>query len=212
MADILLRRLATILHGKGEVKAFADDTAVILNRVETLDAPAREFQVRAGFSNLHLNLGKTVLVPLFLPGKLEEAKAWLRERVTSSLGMRIEDKSTYLGIEFGTWGGKRRAGTPPHTRNCRGRDHLWTDKGLGILYALRAYRTVCVSILQFDLQLDGCNDDQREVECSALLGICKGPGNWIPPQDIWVLRAQLGYPWRSRPLPSSRLLPKSGGS
>ena len=191
-ADLLLRRLSSILQNKGEVNAFADDTAVILKNIQTLDLLILEFREYAEFSNLHLNLAKTVIAPLFFPGKFEEAKAWIRANVASSINMKIDEKAIYLWIELGPGAGKAGWGAP--TRKFRERSYLWMDTGVGIFYSLRAYRIFCASILQFYFQFYGCNEEQREAECSALLGIFKGPGNWILPQDIWALHGQMGYP------------------
>jgi len=192
VADLLLRRLEDTLQGRGEVKAFADDTAVILKNIEVLEVLMDEFGIYAGFFNLHLNLSKTVVIPLFFPGELQRATAWIEAHVPSSRGMKIEDRATYLGIELGPGAG--RAGWEAPTRKFRERSFLWKDKGMGIFYSIRAYKIFCVSILQFYLQFYGCDRGQKDAECRALLDIFKGPGNWILPKDIWALHAQMGFP------------------
>ena len=74
VADILLRKLVRHLDGAGELRAFADDTALVLRDTLQLSSVLEIFDQYAEFSNLRLNLGKTVVIPLYLPGNLEAAK------------------------------------------------------------------------------------------------------------------------------------------
>ena len=55
-------------------RAFADDTALVLRDTLQLGSVLEIFDQYAEFSNLKLNLGKTVVIPLYLPGNLEAAK------------------------------------------------------------------------------------------------------------------------------------------
>eukprot|EP00969_Alexandrium_andersonii_P168503 7447431-Alexandrium_andersonii.AAC.1 len=59
------------------------------------------FEEYAAFSNLKLNLAKTVVVPLFSPHSLEDATAALHQAVPITREMSIQDYAKYLGILLG---------------------------------------------------------------------------------------------------------------
>eukprot|EP00969_Alexandrium_andersonii_P185164 8180564-Alexandrium_andersonii.AAC.1 len=59
------------------------------------------FEEYADFSNLTLNLAKTVVVPLFSPRSLEYAADALHQAVPITREMSIQDHAKYLGILLG---------------------------------------------------------------------------------------------------------------
>ena len=64
VADILLRKLAADFPGCG-TRAFADDTAMVIDDLKLLPEIFELFQEYEGFSKLGLNLKKTVIIALF---------------------------------------------------------------------------------------------------------------------------------------------------
>eukprot|EP00969_Alexandrium_andersonii_P176281 7794978-Alexandrium_andersonii.AAC.1 len=75
MADLLLWTVAAVVSKLGLVLAFADDTAVIFRDYKELPQVPDILNKCGVFSNFKLNLANAVAVPLFLPGKLEQACA-----------------------------------------------------------------------------------------------------------------------------------------
>ena len=65
VADILLRKLTRHLAGGGEVRAFADDTAVLTKDIREFGPILDIFREYEQISNLGLNFKKTVIIPLF---------------------------------------------------------------------------------------------------------------------------------------------------
>eukprot|EP00969_Alexandrium_andersonii_P171858 7596660-Alexandrium_andersonii.AAC.1 len=107
VADLLLRRIHAVLGIEGIVLAFADVTAVILRDYKDLQRVARIFEEYAIFSNLKLNLAKTVLVPVFSPGDLETARLALLQTAPTTVHMAIQDHVKYLGILLGPGAGDK---------------------------------------------------------------------------------------------------------
>ena len=64
VADILLRKLASEFPGCG-IRAFADDTAMVIDDIALLPKIMDLFKEYEGFSHLGLNLKKTVIIPLY---------------------------------------------------------------------------------------------------------------------------------------------------
>jgi hypothetical protein len=63
VADLLLRKLQQKLP-QSTIRAFADDTAIVIDDMRLLPRIIKIFEEYAGFSNLGLNLSKTIVIPL----------------------------------------------------------------------------------------------------------------------------------------------------
>ena len=64
VADLLLRRLDRLIPD-AMTRAYADDTAMILQSMSDLPHVAKIFDEYGTISGLELNLAKTILIPLF---------------------------------------------------------------------------------------------------------------------------------------------------
>ena len=64
VADILLRKLASEFP-ECDTRAFADDTAMVIDDLKLLPRIFEIFKEYEGFSKLGLNLKKTIIIPLF---------------------------------------------------------------------------------------------------------------------------------------------------
>ena len=67
VADILLRTVNNRFGDVSFLRAFADDTALVVKDLSILPEVFDMFRRYGGFSNLHLNYKKTVAAPRFLP-------------------------------------------------------------------------------------------------------------------------------------------------
>eukprot|EP00969_Alexandrium_andersonii_P175061 7742513-Alexandrium_andersonii.AAC.1 len=65
------------------------------------------FETYADFSNLELNLAKTVVVPLFSPRSLEASAEALHQAAPITSEMSIQDHAKYLGILLGPGAGDK---------------------------------------------------------------------------------------------------------
>jgi hypothetical protein len=63
VADLLLRKLQQEFPDS-TIRAFADDTAIVIHDMKLLPRILSIFEEYAGFSNLGLNLSKTIVIPL----------------------------------------------------------------------------------------------------------------------------------------------------
>ena len=100
VADILLRKLATHFP-LAFTRAFADDTAMLTHNLLTTASPILSlFSEYGSISGLHLNLPKTVAIPLWL-ASLQEIKQQLTsiDRGWSPVGFAWTAK--YLGLYVG---------------------------------------------------------------------------------------------------------------
>ena len=86
---------------------------MLVRHIGHLQAVFNTFREYAGFSNLKLNLKKMVLIPLFLPGKLEEAGQRLKGYLPEAELMEITDHAKYLGVMVGPGGVEHFWEAPP---------------------------------------------------------------------------------------------------
>ena len=96
VADILLRRLASDFPECG-TRAFADDTAMVIDDLKLLPKIFDLFKEYEGFSKLGLNLKKTVIIPLF-DCDLEEEKIKLGEPARVSTSRNGYTRPSTLGL------------------------------------------------------------------------------------------------------------------
>ena len=96
LADPLLEVLGRKLSKRG-VRAFADDTALLLFDLLSLTIVIRVFRDFARASGLELNLSKTVLVD----GGFNSIQDWLLLQSTRWRGVRVVPRARYLGVLVG---------------------------------------------------------------------------------------------------------------
>ena len=99
-ADSLLRVLAHRLPGR-MVRAFADDTAMVLRDMnEDLPRVQEVFDTFGRVSNLDLNIGKTVAIPLGHRTP-EDVSRSLRDKGDPWANMQVATWARYLGFATG---------------------------------------------------------------------------------------------------------------
>ena len=103
VADILLRKLQQELPNS-TIRAFAADTAMVIDDMRLLPRIIAIFEEYAGFSNLGLNLNKTMVIPLTHGGyNIDSVK---REVVQSIQSLETREKSARCisPRPLSTWG------------------------------------------------------------------------------------------------------------
>ena len=98
--DILLRMIGKQCSA-ATIKAFADDIGAVLTDFNT-QAPILEsiFSEFSKISNLHLNLKKTICIPLWEHG-VDNLHQIVKARVPIWANLKIDTKGTYLGFVIG---------------------------------------------------------------------------------------------------------------
>ena len=191
VADLLLRRL----HGQMPdilVRAFADDTAVVTPDFEK-HAPLimQVFNDFAKISSLHLNLHKTVLIPLW-ESCVSSVKDWLRASLPDWSDIEVAWGARYLGFIIGPDRGEK-SWDKASRRFCQ-RVLSWSQLHVGMYLNAQIYRALCLSIFSFLCQLEDPPVTVLNLEPWALRRLAPGPGNWIRPLDLAHLR-RFGHPF-----------------
>ena len=103
-SDLFLRRLARLFLASTR-RAWADDLPMVVDQA-LIKLPDLQnfFQDFARISGLHLNIGKTVLVPL-APFNRDELRRLVQSRVQAWRDMVIADAAKYLVVFVG-WSGQ----------------------------------------------------------------------------------------------------------
>ena len=100
IADLLLRRFNDSLP-QSLTRAFADDTAVMIPDFHSYAQPIMAiFCEFASISNLHLNIDKTVLIPLWESSE-PSIRRWLQDDFPNWAGVEITWAACYLGFFVG---------------------------------------------------------------------------------------------------------------
>lgn len=204
VADVLLRRLGKTLP-QALIRAFADDTAVVVpNFASHAPCIMTVFSEFAKMSNLHLNLSKTVLVPLW-PSSETSIRRWLRDDFSDWAGVEISWAARYVGFYIGPLRGTLSWSKPQSEfkRRVIARSSLH----LGMHFSSRVYRTFCVALFGFLSQLEDIPESVLNDEPWALRRVAPGPGNWVCPVDLHHLSVAFNFPlpshasviWPSQP-------------
>ena len=176
--DLLLRRL----HRHFPLalsRAWADDIAMVLPSASAQLRLLQDFFLDFGrVAGLHLNISKTVLVPLF-----NFSEEVIRNTVSLNApdwgGVSISDSAKYLGFFVGP--GKGTISWKGPLQKYRERAKQWGKLGLGMLLTMQAYRVYISSVLQFVAQLEPLPPEFAEAERHAIQSLCPGPTAWTVP-------------------------------
>ena len=189
VADLLLETIA-MKCPEALVKAFADDTAVVVpafwQDVGALQEVFNEFEKVSGLS---LNLAKCVIIPLS-PSPLGAFKAKMEDVAPDWSNMSIARRGTYLGFAVGPEKGDS-SWTKASTKFLA-RAKAWGGRPLGLQFSALTYNTFALSVLGYVAQLERPPDWVLDMERSALRAVAPGPGNWATPDDLWRLRESFG--------------------
>ena len=199
VVDILLRKLDRVLSGEGIVRAFADDTAAAIQNIyEKLPDVAKLFENYAKISGLELNLGKTLVVPLWRKG--EEAEQEIEEydelrQVLRKLGggwekVQIRTCAKYLGFVVGP--GRDEHVWDKSVSKWEARAASWAGKGIGLQLSAMVYNTFCASVLGFLQQLVEIPVHVLNKEEEVMLKLASGPYEWANATDLWHMGEVFG--------------------
>jgi hypothetical protein len=191
VADLLLRRLAKDLPDE-LFRAFADDTAMVARDWWSVAASVKNaFDEFALISGLHLNIPKTVVIPLW-PTAPEIVQTRMLEMLPGWSNVDVASWSTYLGFATGPGKGSHSCDKP--LLKYVDRLGTWPWPELGLQYAATAYNTYVASVLSFVGQLEVIPEHALQQEQVALRTVARGPGNWACAEDLWFLSENFNFP------------------
>ena len=159
------------------VRAYADDMAFILHDLSDITSLADAFQVLGKASALHVNIGKTVCVPLFPTTGLCIRTFFSR---TPWAGVQVHmGYSKYLGILVGPKA-TAEANFEHVMEKYRIRANMWLSfKHLGATLQVLGYNMFAASVFNFVCQLYVLPLDlQEEIQIKALQ-FMHGPRFWL---------------------------------
>ena len=191
-ADLLLERIRTTIS-TAVTRAYADDTAVIIQDI-LAEAPilAQIFQEFGNISNLHLNINKTVVIPLFPTPGIAATRDNLIHLIPTWSNVQLEYYAKYLGFMIGPDSSCRSWKDP--TEKYQQRATTWTNLHLGLHCTAVSYNTFALPVLTYIAQLGMPPPEVLEAEHNTLLKMAPGPTAWITPSDLWWLRHLTGHP------------------
>lgn len=190
--DVLLGRIAKALTRDGEsVGAFADDIAVVVEDFwRTAPVLQTIFQLFQAISALHLNVKKTVMIPLWPIQGVGNLERLIREFCPRWAGIVIAQSGKYLGFMIGPGAGMTAWDKP--LKKFESRVHFWAGLHLGISMNVAAFNIYIVPVLEFVAQLV-CTDDRVQNAMGwAMRRLAAGPGTWATQRDLENL-TQFGF-------------------
>jgi hypothetical protein len=188
-SDLLIRRLQRLLP-KGCIRAYADDTAVVIpDGCGNLACLEIIFTDYADVSGLALNIAKTCYVPLhhFDPDKLRRT---IHAYAPTWGGISITTAAKYLGFMLGPGRGQSSWEAP--MRKFLDRAKLWGSINPGLFHNIMAYRVYIALVLSFICQLDPLPTDFDAAERKACELLFPGGRGWMTAGCLKQLKA-LGF-------------------
>ena len=149
--DILLRRICRILRPHELLRAYADDIALVLLDYQcSAGAISIIFKEFAEISALHLNIGKTVFIPLWPYQDETHIRRLLREDCPLWRNIHIDCKGKLLGIFVGP-GAADCSWDKPLKQFIRRVEH-WAALHMGLHWNILSFNTFIVTTLEFVAQ------------------------------------------------------------
>ena len=146
VADVLLRKFVKTFPNSN-VKAFADDTAMILSAFHSQAGGVmrllREF---AAISGLRLSMPKTVVIPLW-KYNLQSFSSFLKDTLPEWHRAQIANHGKYLG--FMTGPGRSVLSWHAPTAKFEKRGELWSPLPVGMFRGCQNYRTFFCFRIEF---------------------------------------------------------------
>lgn len=174
--DLMLMRLQRKFPNATS-RAWADDLAMVIPGAESQLRSLQNFILDFGrVAGLHLNMGKTVVVPLRKYDE-NEVRDCIVQEAPDWGGVSIAGAAKYLGYfvrparESQSWSG-------PLSKYLE-RAKTWGKLGLGMLITLQAYQVYICSVLQFVAQLEPVPGNFLDKERQAAQALFPGPTAWI---------------------------------
>ena len=191
VADVLLRRLVAEFP-ECLVRAFADDTAMALTNFDTqAGAVMKMFREFGAISGLHLNMPKTVLVPLWRFNS-SSFRIHLADSLPEWSATMVATWGKYLGYIIGP--GKGSSTWTGSIAKYKARGEQWSTLPVGLFRGCQNYMTFVLSVLAFHLQLADVPDELYMHESAILRKFNSGPGTWFVNKDLFNLSTNYGFP------------------
>ena len=188
-ADLLLRRLQRLLPS-ALPRAYADDLALIsANVFQDLPLLRRVFADYARISNLHLNLGKTVLTPLW-PASPQEVRTTVYDAVPEWASVKIQGHGEYLGFQLGPSASDSSWDKP--LKKFIDRAAAWGRTGCGFQLSALALQVYITPVLGFVSQLLPARGDWEVWLRKACSKLFPGPFRWLSTSILLDLKP-LGF-------------------
>ena len=191
-ADLLLERIRSLVPS-AVVRAYADDTAVVLQDLWR-DAPLLSsiFKEFGTLANLQLNIGKTVIVPLFPSPGIDDVQAMVQSAVPSWHDVQIHYQGKYLGFQVGPSAAED--SWDEATAKFKQRATAWADHLRGLHCSALTYNTFAIPVLSYLAQLRKPPQSVLDAELQTLGRAAPGPFNWATATDLWHLCSISGHP------------------
>ena len=183
--DGLLRAIKRRIPA-AQIRAFADDTAVVLQDLKG-DLPVLWdiFSQLEQASGLKLNVKKCVLIPLGDRGPLA-VKAYLERTGSPWFGVKVAHHGKYLGFEIGPE--KDHLSWHKPIQKAWERVRLWDWSRLGLFYASQVYNIMILSLFSFIGQLEDPPPAVLAAETALLRKAAPGVGGWCRQVELHNLR------------------------
>ena len=181
-ADVLLSKLGRLLTRDEVVRAFADDTAAVIDDyAKHLPMIAKIFEEYRQISGLQLNIKKTVFIPLWKASSIEQLRTLIKELCPGWEHIKIDSQGKYLGFIIGPGSGERSWCSPLAKYNQR--IEKWKDVHCGLFLNTVYYNTFASTVLSYVAQLEDVSTDIVEAEEAAMRKLAVGPGTWVTMDD-----------------------------
>ncbi|CAK0856475.1 unnamed protein product [Prorocentrum cordatum] len=140
-------------------------------------------------SGLHLNLQKSVVIPLWEWPLDAAAQEW-SNRMPEWSSMLVSHSGSYLGFQVGA--GEDAWAAP--VKKFRETVIAWAERGWGMCLTVLAYNTYILVKLMYVARLQGCFKDWPATEVLALQRLFPGPAGWLPSSIALCMQDELGMP------------------
>ena len=182
---MLLYQLQTRLPAGHTIRAFADDIGLVVpDRRAALPILASTFHQFATYSALHLNLGKTMLIPI---SPLVEKDTSILSQVRWSQVDVSCNKGRYLGIILGH-GASPLDSLEDIIAKFHKRLNHWAKTPLPSSYKFRVYNMFLHPLFSYYAQFYVIPHDVIKIVHSGLRKLIGGPSHWLQPQAAQRLR------------------------
>ena len=136
-ADLLLRRIQSTLGHADLLRAYADDTAIVIeDYVRSLPYLATIFQEFQTISSMELNIAKTIFIPLWRSSSPRRLRDHVREICPPWGKIKIADYGKYLGFCIGP--GAEDASWKAPLAKFENEIIFWSSMRLGLFFSTLA--------------------------------------------------------------------------
>jgi hypothetical protein len=187
--DPFLDHLCRKLPPTDMVRAYADDTCIVVQDVHTLPVISKCFTLLAKASCLTVNIDKTVFVPLY-PATHAQARTDIRMHAWANMEIHI-GHGKYLGFQVGPKASAEKNFAAPMEKFRKRALHWLGLRQLGAYFQTFGFNMCALSVLGFTSRLYMLPDSFAKEANSMALRFMHGPRFWIHgPEGHAFFRAQ----------------------